>query len=431
MIKDRLSYISIRLFLFPFSLMPLSWIRKIGKCLGFLGFHCLREFRKSSLSNLALAKKLHLSNKECYKLSKQSFQNLAITCLEFPKLIRKRQLEKMVRCENPEEADEIMASGKGIIFFCGHQSNWEALFFDGTRRMKGAAIGKAFKNPFLSSWIQSGRESLGGKIIPPKRAFREGLATLKRGAFLGIVGDQGMPDSGYSYPFLGRKMWFSPLPALFAIRSGSPIIVATTKRVREGYRIDYSKAIWPEKGAPLKKEMKRLMDISIHELEKSIEKRPGEWFWQHNCWKQQTPENIFRRFRKDAILIILPEKKERLDLFLQHLSTFRAIYPEEFLYLMVPEKASSQISSIDIEEIFTYKRMEDLKRKDLRFKLVFNFSPYDVTDHFSSLSSFEVITYPTLYRLASPFLPQQHTISDILIRAVSREGTLWRKEDAS
>src|SRR3546814_3313704 len=69
-----------------------------------------------------------------------------INCLEYSKFAREKNFAKVIHCENPEIASSLYAQGQGIIFFCGHQSNWEALFLDGTTRMQGVAIGKAIKN---------------------------------------------------------------------------------------------------------------------------------------------------------------------------------------------------------------------------------------------------------------------------------------------
>ncbi|WP_442975472.1 lysophospholipid acyltransferase family protein, partial [Salmonella enterica] len=96
-----------------------------------------------------------------------------------------KNIAKVARCENSEKADELMANGKPVIFFCGHQSNWEILFLEGTSRMPGVAIGRPIKNEVLYRWITAMREKFGGKMIAPKNAAREGLRGLKRGAFLG------------------------------------------------------------------------------------------------------------------------------------------------------------------------------------------------------------------------------------------------------
>jgi Kdo2-lipid IVA lauroyltransferase/acyltransferase len=258
--RQKLEFFLIRALTYPFGLMPLSWIRAIGRCAGAIGFYLLRDYRKRTLSNLALATGLKLTQKEQIRYAKESFQNLAITCLEYPKFARKNHLSKMMRCENPEIADKLHASGQGIIFFCGHQSNWEVLFLEGTMRMKGTAIGKSIKNKLLYNWVLSIREQNGGKIIAPHNALREGLRALRKGEFLGIVGDQGMPNSGYSYPFLGRRAWTTTAPAILSYKANCPLIFASTKRTPKGYSIRYSDPLWPNLKAPLESETIRLMN---------------------------------------------------------------------------------------------------------------------------------------------------------------------------
>jgi Kdo2-lipid IVA lauroyltransferase/acyltransferase len=208
-VSNELVYYLIRIITFPFQWMPYSWIRVSGRFVGIIGFYLMRDYRKRSLSNVALASSLAFSKKEILKTAKKSFQNLAINCLEYPKLAREKRISDVIHCENPETANALYAQGHGIIFFCGHQANWEVLFLDGTTRMKGIAIGKPVKNKRLYQWIVSIRERHGGTIIAPRNAVREGLRALRKGVFMGIVGDQGMPDSGYSFPFLGRRAWTS------------------------------------------------------------------------------------------------------------------------------------------------------------------------------------------------------------------------------
>jgi len=203
--KYKLSYYLIRVVTYPFGFLPFSAIHKIGRVVGLLAYYVIREYRKRTLSNLALANDLKLSNKEIKKIAIKSFQNLAINVLEYPKLHSQKDLSKIIKCDNPQIAKEIYDQKKGIIFFCAHQSNWEVLFLDGTTRMRGIAIGRPIKNKKLYNWIVSIRQKKGGRIITPKNALREGLRNLKKGVFLGVVGDQGMPDSSYYYPFFGRS----------------------------------------------------------------------------------------------------------------------------------------------------------------------------------------------------------------------------------
>jgi KDO2-lipid IV(A) lauroyltransferase len=420
--KEKWIYLLIRISTYPFSLLPYSWLHKMGALLGTLGFYCMRDYRKRALSNLALANDLALSQKELLHFAKKSFQNLAINCLEYPKLARETNFAKVIHCENPEIADEIYRKGKGIIFFCGHQSNWEVLFLDGTTRMHGIAIGKSIKNKPLYNWILSIREKNGGKIIAPRNALKEGLRALRKGHFIGIVGDQGMPDSGYSFPFLGRRAWTSTAPALLAYRTNSPIIFAATKRISSGYQIRYHEPIWPNLDQPVEQEVIRMMDQTLTLLQESIKHSPGEWLWQHNRWKQQTTHNLYKRFRQDCVCIILPEVG--FTEIAPHLTTLKEIYSLAFLFLLVPEKHRGS-SLIEADEIIYYNQLEETLLPDLRFKLIFNFTTYQkIHAHYEKLSAFEILDLPTLKNLASQHLQPHHTLSDIFKRALCRPGSI-------
>jgi Kdo2-lipid IVA lauroyltransferase/acyltransferase len=426
--KENIQYYLIRILTFPFGFLPFSWIHAIGRAIGIMGFYCMRQYRKRALSNLSLARDLALKPEEMIQIAKQSFQNLAINCLEYPKLAKSQKLANAIQCVNPEVATSLYKQGKGIIFFCGHQSNWEVLFLDGNTRMKGVAIGKAIKNKRLYNWILSIRERNGGKIISPQNAVREGFRALKRGVFMGIVGDQGMPDSGYSFPFLGRIAWTSTAPALLAYKTGCPIIYASTKRVKGGYRIHYSDPIWPDIKQPIEAAVVTMMDQVLSLLQENIKKYPGEWLWQHNRWKQQSLKTLYKRFRMDCICIILPQEQEKLDALLPHLATLKMIYANDFVTVLAP-KNCSQIP--EFNEILYYTNLNETLLNDYRFKLVFNFADYaPVKKHYEKLSVFEIVNLDTLKKIADEHLPEhlKEDITEIFKRSLCRPGSIWQND---
>ncbi|MBX9743951.1 MAG: hypothetical protein K2X08_01930, partial [Chlamydiales bacterium] len=397
--KEKLSYFLIRALTYPFRWLPYCCLHFIGKNLGTIFYYFMSEYRKRTLSNLSLAKDLALTPQEIIRIAKQSFQNLAINCLEYPKLAYEKNFSRVIRCENPEIANALYQKGQGIIFFCGHQSNWEVLFLDGTARMRGIAIGKSIKNKYLYQWIVSIREKNGGKIVSPKNAVREGLRALRKGIFMGIVGDQAMPDSGYSFPFLGRRAWTSTAPALLAYKTQCPIIFAATKRIPSGYRIHYSDPIWPDITKPAEQEVVRIMNELLMLLQSSIKESPGQWLWQHNRWKQQTPRILYKRFRQDCICVILPEDPVLFQELSEHLSILKTIYPLAFISLLVPAKYRAS-PLIETDEIIYYEHPKETLLKDYRFKLVFNFHPYKpIAAHYRKLSAFEVIDADALKQL--------------------------------
>ncbi|MEI6241842.1 MAG: hypothetical protein WCP39_00360 [Chlamydiota bacterium] len=423
-----IAYFFIRLFTYLFRFLPYRAIHFLGKILGSFSFYFLTSYRKRALSNLALAKDLHLSFSEVRSFAKKSFQNLCITLLEYPKFASETHFEKVITCENPEIANELYHQGKGIIFFCGHQSNWETLFLDGTLRMKGVAIGKSIKNKKIYQWIVSIREKNGGKIIEPKNALKEGLKSLRKGIFLGILADQGMPSSNYSYPFLGRKAWTTTAPALLSYKTNSPIIVATTKRQKGHYYIRYSDPLFPDLTKDMEEEVQRLMNQLLSLFEESVKKNPEEWLWQHNRWKQQTPKVIYKEYRHDALCIILPEEEHFFEKILPHLSTLRSIYERDFITLFVPEIFKNR-ELIPANEIVSYSSLQDLLQPDYRFKLVFNFSSYtQIKKHYKKLSAFEVLSLKDLEKIASVKKISITNLSELFIQALCRPNTFSLKE---
>jgi KDO2-lipid IV(A) lauroyltransferase len=387
MIQRKLSFIFILILTWPIRWLSYPTIHRLGTFLGTCAYYALPKFRKKALSNLALASFPEI---EIQKLAKASLQNLMITCLEYAKFSSETKIGRVASCVNPDAAAELMKNNKPVIFFCGHQSNWEVLFLEGTSRMPGVAIGRPIKNAILYEWITSIRQKYGGKMITPQNAIREGLRGLKRGAFLGIVGDQGMPDSGYSSLFFGKKAWTSPIAAILSYRTGSPIMVATTRRKEGKYFIHYSDAIWPDATQPMEQEVDRLMKAALAHLELTIKEDPGQWLWAHNRWKQQTPDKLKRKFRYESILIILP--REPIEL-----KAFREIYPHEFITVYAPQGFVPDIDA----EVAHYANEEQLLNKDYRFKLVFNFSSSPkVKSHYKKLAAFEVVTLQELRKIA-------------------------------
>lgn len=424
MIKHLLGYFFIRLCLFPIRFLSFRSIHAIGNKLGLLVYFCHHRFRKKSLSNLALAKDLNLSKEQMVAIAKQSFQNLAITCLEYEKFSSIKKTSSIIYCKNPQVAHQLIQQGQGIIFFCGHQANWETLFLDGTQKMPGLAIGRPIKNPYLYRWIKSIREKFGGRIIAPQHALKEGLKGLKQGFFLGIVGDQGMPEHGFFHPFLKQKAWTSPAPALLAYKTKCPIIVATTQRVKGRYEITYSDPIWPDFKKTIDEEMPKMMSQLLYIFEKSIKKNPGQWLWQHNRFKQETPKTVYYRYRHDCLLVILPKEKDQFLSFLPSISLFQKIYPKAFLTFYLPLKYKNFLKSH--ADIITYQSEKELFITDYKYKCIFNFSGVNqLKKHFLKQAALKVVNFDDLKKEAQKndnSLSGKDDVTTIITKAICRKG---------
>lgn len=407
-----LVYCCFRAFGWFISLLPYRIIHGFGKIAGSGAYHLHRSFRKKALANLAIAYGDKKNEEERKKIAKRSFQNLMITCLEFFRLKKsKGRFSEIVSIEGMDEADKLLQKKQGLIFLTGHQANWEIPFLAATSRFQGVAIGRPIKNKWLYNWVLSIREMNGGKIVMPKNAIRQGMRALKEGKFLGIVGDQAVPDSPYAYPLFGTRAWTSSAPALLAYKTGCPIVVCCNKRVGHRYHITGSLPIWPNLSNPIKEEVPRLMDEAMRFLEASIQRKPEEWMWVHDRWKQQGIDHVKREFRYGFILIILPPDPTPC---LPLLPLLRKIYPRSFLTFFVPEHLEL---SIDGCEVRRYRSEQDLFVRDWRFQLVIDFyGSKKLCRHFRKLGAFKTLDVPKMQKMA-PGLSFAETLKQALVKA--------------
>lgn len=412
--KNYLIYLCVRFFAFFIGYLPYRVIHFLGKILGLIAYRFMGEYRKIALSNLACAKTLALNKKQIIQYAKSAFENLAIVCLEFAKFAREKNFANVIRCKNFAYAHQLSNEGQGIIFFCPHLSNWEVLFLEGNLHMRGIAIGKPIKNKYLYEWIVQIREKTRGTIISPKYALKEGIKALREGKFVGVVADQGMPESSYSYPFLGRKAFNSTAPALLAYKTHSPIIVATVNRKHGKYEITYSDPIWPNLNNPLKQEVFQMMDKSLSILEKQIQKTPGQWLWQHNRWKQQTPHTIYKAYRYDTILILLDRMMDSSCFLI-----LRKIYEKEYVTVLLPDTFDPSSYAL-ANEIKRYTTPKGLFMEDYRFKVVFNFTKNKKIEKFyRKKSAITILSFPDFYQRS---LPEK---KDLLIQTLCRPNTFY------
>ncbi|NDD58564.1 MAG: hypothetical protein EBZ47_04820 [Chlamydiae bacterium] len=405
--KHKISYIALCILFFPLRFFSYKFIHSLGNTIGAFIYYVIPLLRKRSLGNLALATDLKLDNQQIQKYAKESIQNLVINCLEIEKLSFESDVRAIATCENPHIALDILKQEKGIVFFCGHQANWEVLFLDASSRMQGGCIGKELSNPYLYQKLLKTRQKFGGKVLTPKNASTEALNLLKHKKFIGIVGDLAILDSGYCSNFLGRNAWSSPLPALLAFKTNSPIIVLSCVRKNGHYFIKYSDPIWPDKSQPRELEIQRLMNTSIHLLCESIKENPGQWLWSLYRWKQKHPGKIFNKYRIDCLGMIIPQAKDLQKDALELLILFRKIYQTEYFILFAPKNLESLIT-IPLDDIIFYEEEKECVKDDYRIKFLIDLSNNpSISRHYKKLSAVRVLTLKDIAKA----LPQKPNAS--------------------
>lgn len=399
-------YYLVRTLMWPFSWLPHRAIHATGRFLGSVFYYLgPKKLRKITYNNLALAQALNLSESEILRISKESYQNLTINCLEYFRIKRSRhKIDSFVQVKNSEVMHQLIEGGQGVICVTGHISNWELCFLHHTQKWPGVAIGKVIKNKKLYDFILSIRQMHGGTVIPMKNAISSGLQYLQKGVTFSMVNDQAYTSSSYSYPFLGARAWTSAAPALAAYRANAPIFAVKTKRMGNAqYEYTLSAPIWPDVSKPLKQEVTRMMDEIMKNLERYVQESPGQWLWQHKRWKQEGYNYIYHEYKADSLLIVLPEDSKLFDWINRGIWIIEQIYTRSFLTFMIPEKYKGTFWKSK-HEVLTYNTIDDICIRDYRFQLIMDLTNQpSIGRHFLKLGAHKVYDFNLLISRSADF----------------------------
>jgi len=185
-----------------------------------------------------------------------------------------------------------VAEGKGVVVVTGHLGNWElggaALTARGTPM---DAVAKGMANRRFGEDLVASRERLGMRIVDMSVASREALRTLKAGGVVALVADQNARPDSVFVPFFGKLAATFPGPALFALRTGAPILVGACLREPgrpHRYRVRLRR-LDPEPTGDLQADIVRLTRAHTAALEEAVREAPEQYFWQHKRWKTRPP----------------------------------------------------------------------------------------------------------------------------------------------
>jgi KDO2-lipid IV(A) lauroyltransferase len=374
------------------SLFSFKILYYLAYVLSPLCFYLIPKYRKRALSNLTLAKDLSLTQAQVILIAKQSLFHLLLTALEYGKLYTLKSLHNLACCLNPQATNALLDHSQGVIFFCGHQSNWELLFLDATSRHVGVCIGKPIKNTKLYNFILSIRQKFKGRVIIPKEAYKGCMKALKKGELVGIVGDQGLSESTFTYNCFGRPAHMTTLPALLSLRSGCPIFVATIIRYVGRYEITYTGPLEVDPQDPSAVDKLTLKSLEI--LDDKIKAHPEQWMWQHNRWKIPYPPFIPKKYRHDAIAVIMPLGQKDFD---AELKLLKSVYQGAYLIVFKPHE---ETLNEPCDELIPYHNLQDCFITHYGPKLLIDkVGIKGIEKHFKKLALFEYIYTPSLHEL--------------------------------
>jgi len=292
-LQHCIEYASLRFAVIFVWMMSLPAALRFADGLGCLVFDVLRIRRRVVLDQMRFALP-DLSESERVDTARRAYQNFARMTIEYIRFPVMKHHEIMSLCSlyGREHMDWAMAQGKGAVMVAGHFGNWELM------GAYLAALGYPIyflvgeqHNKRVDDMMNAHREHMGIGIIHMGVAVRGVIRALRAGHFVALLSDQDAGTEGVFVDFFGKKASTHQGAAVFALKTGAPILFGSAIRRKNGRHrfvierltFDHLEGIRPEN-------IYEATQAYTSLLEKTIRRNPDHWFWMHRRWKRRPPE---------------------------------------------------------------------------------------------------------------------------------------------
>jgi len=287
-------YLLVRLTGNILNLFPFPWVLRRARPIGILLFWSLKRRRLMALENLHQAYRAQKSASEIQAIARESFVYLAEFGVEW---LRMKELAKNpsryleVRDAKPLHAS-LREKKRGALLLVSHSGNWEIMalvagaFLADPIGASIYALARPLKNPYLYEYVLRLRGLTGLKSIQKIGAVREAFKRLKENSIVCTLADQRVDEGSVQVKFFGREALTTSLPAVAALRFGTPVFFISLHRMPgPRYVMEVDGPLPVEKTDKLDHDIQVNTQRMNNRIEAEIQKDPRRWLWMHNRWR--------------------------------------------------------------------------------------------------------------------------------------------------
>lgn len=293
--KERLEYFAFAGTAVLLRMLPLRAVRTLAKAIGAFLYTFIPIRKELTLAQLRQSFP-GASEEEIQRWGKGSYINLLTTIFELMWTPRftDEVMKRTLHVPHPEVITGALERGKGLILMSGHFGNWEWLSI-GTAALLGMqfhVIVHPMQNPRVDMLVEGYRSSKGNPAVPMGLAVRDIITTLHSNGTVAMLADQSAPKESQFVDFMGRPAATFEGPAVFALKTGAPIVIGFSMRRPDGnYDVVLEEVETADlTGGATQENIIELTQRHVRALEEKIRERPDLWLWQHKRWKHRPPE---------------------------------------------------------------------------------------------------------------------------------------------
>jgi len=282
-------YILYRIGYFLANVLSLKLAYSLSKRVSDIQWMVSKKDREAVVLNLGIITKK--DPEECRKLARKVFRNFGLYLVDFFRMssLTKEDIRKRVRIEGIENIDGVLKQNKGGIILTCHIGNWE--MGGVVAAMLGydvSAVALTHKHKSINDFFVKQREEKGMKVIPISHIMKRCVSVLRKKGLLALAGDRDFTNNGMIMDFFGVPASIPRGPAMFSLKTDSPIIPGFfIRRDTFNYSFIFDRPIYVKETPGRDKEeiMKEANEKLVAVMEKYIRAYPEQWLIFRKFWE--------------------------------------------------------------------------------------------------------------------------------------------------
>lgn len=270
-----------------------GWLRAaLATALGDLLWLVCTGRRRAVLSNLTVVRPA-LDPAGRQRLARQVFRHLVWNYLDLFATAGQgpEAVDRRTEIEGWEYLEQALALGRGVIVAAPHLGPFDTLArVVSARGLRVTLPVEPVRPRRRLDLLCRVREGPGLRLVPlDEGALGQALIALRRGEIVALGADRDIQGIGVTVTFFGQPARLPDAPAVLALRTGAPIIVAGTYRLDDGrYRLWLLPPLVLRRESPrLREEVQRGMQQVARRLETVIGLAPEQWVVTTPLWQER------------------------------------------------------------------------------------------------------------------------------------------------
>ena len=299
-VSKWIEYVLARALIVLLQRVPVGVSYRLGRGIGWVCYKLLKRRRQVVRRNLEIVNEWAQASQVAFddlnlpmeSQIREVFQRCGANLLSGFSLsgMSNERLAKHVELCGVEQLRASLERGRGVIVLIAHMGPWEVLaHLTGLLGQQGiqapaAAMYRPLNNFYLDRWYKSQRQKTGTLLLSRNDGFHKPVDFLRTvGGMLGILADQRMRQ-GVAVPFFGQEAQTTPIPGLFARRSGASLVSLSLETVAcARWRLTYDSVDSSAIDESSRRESYAL--IANQALERAIAHSVCDGFWFHQRFK--------------------------------------------------------------------------------------------------------------------------------------------------